>query len=54
MLLHYLVIYPVVNSFFLTLLFYKVVWQHVPGVAGFLITVLLTANLPENQPVKEF
>ena len=26
---------------FLTLIFYKVVWQHVLGVVGFLITVLL-------------
>jgi len=36
MYLHYLIIYR-----FLTLMFHKVVWQHMQGGVGFLITTLL-------------
>jgi len=36
---------------FLTLIFHKVVWQHIQGVMGFLIR--FTAHLLENQTVKE-
>jgi len=35
-------------------MFHKVVWQHMLGVVGFLITARFIANLPENPPVKEF
>jgi len=39
-------------AYFMTLMFHKVVWQHVLRVVGHL--VIFTANLLENQLVKEF
>ena len=34
-------------------MFHKLVWQHMQGVVGFLITMQFTANLPRNLPVKK-